>query len=127
MRPLTWDEYYEKFDTWSESTRAQYVSRLSTVGDHDQVAAIANCLYNQSASDKLIKKACDAGVHFTEEDVFLIEFSVSPKVLQMAKNTIDVRAARRQQKKANREAFWTGVAQTMLIDSLIDDLFKKKD
>ena len=102
MRPLTWDEYYEKFDTWSESTRAQYVSRLSTVGDHDQVAAIANCLYNQSAS-------------------------VSPEVLQMAKNTIDLRAARRQQKKANREAFWTGAAQTMLIDSLIDDLFKKKD
>ena len=69
MRPLTWDEYYEKFDTWSESTRAQYVSRLSNVGDHSQVADIANRLYNQGASEKLIRMACDAGVRFTVEDV----------------------------------------------------------
>lgn len=89
MRPLTWDEYYEKFDTWSESTRAQYVSRLSNVGDHSQVADIANRLYNQRASDKLIRMACDAGICFTAEDVYLIEFSVSPEVLQVAKDTIN--------------------------------------
>ena len=43
--------------------------------------------------------ACDAGIRFTAEDVYLIEFSVSSEVLQMAKDTIDVRAARRKQKK----------------------------
>ena len=126
MRPLTWDEYYEKFDTWSESTRVQYVSRLSNVGDHSQVADIANRLYNQGASDKLIRMACDAGIRFTAEDVYLIEFSVSPEVLQMAKDTIDARAARQKQKKANKEAFWTGAAETMFFDTLIDDLFHKK-
>ena len=126
MRPLTWDEYYEKFDTWAESTRAQYVSRLSNVGDHSQVADIANRLYNQGASDKLIRMACDAGIRFTAEDVYLIEFSVSPEVLQMAKGTINTWAARRQQKKANKEAFWTGAAGTMFFDTLIDDIFHKK-
>ena len=126
MRSLTWDEYYEKFDTWSESTRAQYISKLSNVGDHSQVADIANRLYNQGASDKLIRMACDAGVRFTAEDVYLIEFSVSPEVLQMAESTINTWAARRQQKKANRELFWTGAAETMFFDTLIDDLFHKK-
>ncbi len=126
MRPLTWDEYYEKFDTWSESTRAQYVSRLSNVGDHSQVADIANRLYNQRASDKLIRMACDAGICFTAEDVYLIEFSVSPEVLQVAKDTINTWVARRQQKKANKEAFWTGAAETMFFDTLIDDIFYKK-
>ena len=126
MRPLTWDEYYEKFDTWSESTRAQYVSRLSNVGDHSQVADIANRLYNQRASDKLIRMACDAGICFTAEDVYLIEFSVSPEVLQVAKDTINTWVARRQQKKANKEAFCTGAAETMFFDTLIDDIFYKK-
>ena len=126
MRPLTWDEYYEKFDTWAESTRAQYVSRLSNVGDHSQVADIANRLYNQGASDKLIRMACDAGICFTAEDVYLIEFSVSPEVLQVAKDTINTWVARRQQKKANKEAFWTGAAETMFFDTLIDDIFYKK-
>ena len=126
MRPLTWDEYYEKFDTWSESTRAQYVSRLSNVGDHSQVADIANRLYNQRASDKMIRMACDAGICFTAEDVYLIEFSVSPEVLQVAKDTINTWVARRQQKKANKEAFWTGAAETMFFDTLIDDIFYKK-
>ena len=126
MRPLTWDEYYEKFDTWSESTRAQYVSRLSNVGDHSQVADIANRLYNQRATDKLIRMACDAGICFTAEDVYLIEFSVSPEVLQVAKDTINTWVARRQQKKANKEAFWTGAAETMFFDTLIDDIFYKK-
>ena len=127
MRPLTWDEYYEKFDTWSESTRAQYVSRLSSVGDHSQIADIANRLYNQGASDKLIRMACATGVQFTAEDVYLIEFSVSPEVLQMAKNTINTWAAKRQQKKANKEAFWTGAAETMFFFLFIDDIFHKKE
>ena len=102
MRPLTWDEYYEKFDTWSDR------------------------LYNQRASDKLIRMACDAGICFTAEDVYLIEFSVSPEVLQVAKDTINTWVARRQQKKANKEAFWTGAADTMFFDTLIDDIFYKK-
>ena len=126
MRSLTWDDYYEKFDTWTESTRAQDISKLSNVGDHSQVADIANRLYNQGASEKLIRMACDAGVRFTVEDVYLIEFSVGPEVLQMAKGTINTWAAGRQQKEANRESFWTGAAETMFFDTLIDDLFHKK-
>lgn len=74
----------------------------------------------------MIRMACDAGICFTAEDVYLIEFSVSPEVLQVAKDTINTWVARRQQKKANKEAFWTGAAETMFFDTLIDDIFYKK-
>ena len=38
MTPLTWKEYTDHFEEWSESTRESYVSRLSDFGNHKDVA-----------------------------------------------------------------------------------------
>lgn len=130
MRPLSWKEYYENFDNWAESTREQYVSRLSSVGSHDEVAAIVNSIYTERIASRLLTMALDAGVKFSSSDISLMEFSVDTDTLSHAKKTVDARAERKARKKANREAFWEGAGEVMLIDSTIAALFgrdKDKD
>ena len=125
MRPLTWDEYYSNFDSWAESTREQYVSRLSSVGSHDEVAAIVNSIYTERIASRLLTMALDTGVKFSSSDISLMEFSVDADTLSRAKKTVDTRAERKARKKANREAFWEGAGEVMLIDLTIDALFGK--
>ena len=126
MRPLTWEEYYSNFDSWAESTREQYVSRLSSIGSHDEVAAIVNSIYTERNASKLLNMALDAGVKFTSDDIFLMNGSVDGQTLDRAKKTVDVIAERKARKKANRDAFWQGVGETMIVDDAIDVLFGKK-
>ena len=125
MRPLSWKEYYDNFDSWAESTREQYVSRLSSVGSHDEVAAIVNSIYTERIASRLLTMALDAGVRFSSSDISLMEFSVDADTLSRAKKTVDNRAERKARKKANREAFWEGAGEVMLIDLTIDALFGK--
>ena len=70
--------------------------------------------------------ALDAGVQFTSDDIFLMNGSVAEPTLERAKKTVDVIAERKARKKANRDAFWQGVGETMIVDDAIDALFGKK-
>lgn len=126
MRPLSWEEYPSNFDSWSESTRNSYVSRIISFGDNADVAWIASALTTESASSKLINMALDAGARFDKNDIFLLEFSINEETLNRMKATADNRLLRRQQKKQNKEAFWSGDAQTEFFDTLIDEMFNKK-
>ena len=49
MSDLSWQEYVDNFDNWSESTRRSYVSRLKSFGEHQDVAWIASYLYDEAA------------------------------------------------------------------------------
>lgn len=40
MRTYDWDEYYDKFYDWSESTRIKKFSYLTSFGDPDEVAEV---------------------------------------------------------------------------------------
>ena len=40
MRTYTWEEQYEKFYDWAESTQIRNLSQLTTLGDVDEVAEI---------------------------------------------------------------------------------------
>ena len=66
MRKLTWHEYYTGFDNWAPSTRAQYVSRLDSVGRHEEVDSVVSLLESQGAADRLLNMALDAGLRFTD-------------------------------------------------------------
>ena len=62
MRKLSWQEYTDNFDSWSESTRRSYVSRLENFGHHQDVAWIASYLYDETSGSKLINMAIDTGI-----------------------------------------------------------------
>ncbi len=73
MRTYTWDEYYEKFYDWAESTRVRNLSALTVLGCADEVGeVIIELQENNSASNRLLKKAVEAKLEFSACE--LIEF-----------------------------------------------------
>ena len=73
MRQYTWEEYYEKFYDWAESTQARNLSGLTSLGPADEVSEIIIELQvNLPAANRLLRKAVDAKLAFSSYD--LIEF-----------------------------------------------------
>ena len=73
MRQYTWDEYYEKFYDWAESTQVRNLSALTSLGTADEVGEIIIELQvNVPAANRLLKKAVEAKLAFSGSD--LIEF-----------------------------------------------------
>lgn len=73
MRQYTWDEYYEKFYDWAESTQVRNLSGLTSLGPADDVGEIIIELQvNVPAANRLLRKAVEAKLAFSASD--LIEF-----------------------------------------------------
>lgn len=77
MRTYTWDEYYEKFYDWAESTRVKNLTYLESVGDGDEVVEVLIELEgNKNAATRLLRKAVEEIV-FTGDalaNLFLWDF-----------------------------------------------------
>lgn len=84
MRTYTWDEYYEKFYDWAESTQVRNLSALTSLGSADEVAEIIIELQvNVPAANRLLKKAVAAKLAFSGSD--LVEFAcINDKELAIA-------------------------------------------
>lgn len=58
MKQYTWDEYYEKFYDWAESTQVRNLSGLTSLGTADEVGEIIIKLkVNVPAANRLLRKA----------------------------------------------------------------------
>ena len=74
MRQYTWEEYYEKFYDWSESTQVRNLSGLTSSGSADEVGEIIIELQtNVPAANRLLRKAVEAKLAFSGSD--LVEFA----------------------------------------------------
>ena len=84
MKQYTWDEYYEKFYDWAESTQVRNLSGLTTLGSADEVGEIIIELQvNVPAANRLLRKAVEANLAFSASD--LIEFlCINDKALATA-------------------------------------------
>lgn len=84
MRQYTWDEYYEKFYDWAESTQVRNLSALTSLGAADEVGEIIIELQvNVPAANRLLRKAVEAKLAFSASD--LIEFlCINDKTLATA-------------------------------------------
>lgn len=84
MRQYTWDEYYEKFYDWAESTQVRNLSGLTSLGSADEVGEIIIELQvNVPAANRLLRKAVEAKLAFSASD--LIEFlCINDKALATA-------------------------------------------
>ena len=78
MRTYTWDEYYEKFYDWAESTRVKNLAYLESVGDADEVVEVLIELEeNKNAATRLLRKAVEEKIVFTGDalsNLFLWDF-----------------------------------------------------
>ena len=81
---MTWDEYYEKFYDWAESTQVRYLSSLTSLGSADEVGEIIIELQvNVPAANRLLRKAVEAKLAFSGSD--LVEFAcINDKELAVA-------------------------------------------
>ena len=74
MRTYTWDEYYEKFYDWAESTQVRNLSALTSLGSADEVGEIIIELQvNVPAANRLLRKAVEEKLAFSGSD--LVEFA----------------------------------------------------
>lgn len=78
---MTWDEYYSRFYDWAESTQVSRISSLENFGSSDEVCEIAQNLFNDTASNRLIRKAIRAGVRFTPAEVIDLIDYISPEMV----------------------------------------------
>ena len=76
MKDLSWDDYYERFYDWAPATQKSRSYNLTGYGPADEVFEIAlEFAYDdEKFATRFIRKAMDAGVHFTPEQV--LEFSL---------------------------------------------------
>ena len=84
MRQYTWDEYYEKFYDWAESTQVRNLTAFTSLGTADEVGEIISELQvNVPAANRLLRKAVEAKLAFSASD--LIEFlCINDKTLSTA-------------------------------------------
>jgi len=68
MRRYTWDEYYDKFFDWAESTRIKNLSYLDSLGDSDEVTeVIIELKENRNAANRLLRRAIDEKFKFSKK------------------------------------------------------------
>lgn len=78
---MTWDEFYDGFYGWADSTQAVYVSKLTTFGSHEEVAEIVQAYYDEKAACRLAKKALAAGVRFTPDEIVDMQGNVDKECM----------------------------------------------
>ncbi len=66
---MTWDEYYDKFYDWANSTQISRISQLTSFGSADEICEVAIELSNEIAATRLIKKAVANGVEFSADQI----------------------------------------------------------
>lgn len=65
MKPLSWDEYYDRFYEWAPATRVRYLDRLTNIGPADEVTQVVLDLFDEKASTKLLRFGLGQGIHFS--------------------------------------------------------------
>lgn len=66
---MTWEEYYDKFYDWANSTQISRISQLSSFGSADELCEVAIELSDEKAATRLIKKAVTSGAVFTADQI----------------------------------------------------------
>lgn len=66
---MDWQTFYERFFDWTSSTQIQRVRQLTSFGPSDQVTEVAQELMDEKSASRFIRKALEAGVSFTAENI----------------------------------------------------------
>lgn len=89
MKEISWDEYYDKFYEWSESTQRNRAYGLTSYGPADEVFEVAMefAFHDNKFASRFVNRALDAGVHFTPEqaiDATLVDKGTQTRMAETA-------------------------------------------
>lgn len=84
---MKWEDFYENFYGWADSTQVNRISQLTTFGCHEKVAEIVQMYYDEKAGSRLARKAMAAGVRFTPAEIVDMQDSVNKECMNMLVTT----------------------------------------
>ena len=65
---MTWDDFYDRYEDWSESTLRTRISSLEDIGYGEEVVDVVLDVSDEKLRVQLIRKAIRLGVTFTHDD-----------------------------------------------------------
>lgn len=66
---MKWDDYYDRFWAYAESTQISKISSLTDFSSSAEVAEIANEFYDDTIASRLVNRAMQCGVRFTPAEI----------------------------------------------------------
>lgn len=66
---MKWEDYYDRFWDWAESTQISRISTLTDFTSSVEVAEIANEFFDEKISTRLAKRAMQNGIRFIPSEI----------------------------------------------------------
>ena len=82
--PMKWEDYYDRFWDWAESTQISRISTLTDFTSSSEVAEIANEFFDEKNSTRLVKRAMQNGIRFTPAEIIELGGCLTEEVFNEA-------------------------------------------
>ncbi|MBQ8201532.1 MAG: hypothetical protein IJZ74_07175 [Clostridia bacterium] len=77
---MKWNDYYERFWDWAESTQISRISTLTDFTSSAEVAEIANAFFDEKNAARLVKRAMQNGIRFTPAEIIELSGCLTEEV-----------------------------------------------
>ena len=77
---MTWDDFYDRYCDWSESTIKTRISSLEDIGVGEDVVDVVLNLPDEKLKVQLVRKAIKLGVIFTHDDFMNLDGELPDEV-----------------------------------------------
>ncbi len=88
---MHWDDYYNGFYDWAESTQISYISKIESFDNalSSEISEVVQEIFDKKVASRLIRKAVGGGIRFTAEEILdaieLIDSDATSQMLATAK------------------------------------------
>ena len=65
---MKWEDYYDRFHDWAESTQISRISALTDFTSSAEVVEIANEFFDEKCSTRLVKRAMQNGIRLPRQE-----------------------------------------------------------
>ena len=79
---MTWDEYYDKFYDWAESTQIKKLSSVESLGPGEEVAEVmmSFAFDHEDIVNRIARKAIEQKVVFSSENISDLTNFIDPQL-----------------------------------------------
>lgn len=79
---MTWEEYYDEFYDWAESTQIKKLSSVDTLGNAEEVAEVmlVFAFHHEEIVNRIARKAIDQKLVFTAENIMDLTGNIDPEL-----------------------------------------------
>lgn len=80
---MDWDDFYDRFYEWADSTKVSRISSLNSLGDEDAICEIAGeyAYLGNKECTKFLKKVISLGAKFSVQNIMELIYGVEPSFI----------------------------------------------